>query len=202
MSTRRDGSSTAVPSLLFYLLCLAAASGCADDADLAEAIFTARDDETSARVWIPVNEPRSVGTYRGEVVWSDGSTLLLEAERDGMISDVWLADLTGNGSPELVVASQSAGSGSYGSVDVYRRSGDAMLRLEISPLKREQREGYMGHDSFLVERDTLYRSYPVYLEGDPNAGPTGGRARLRYSFAEGLWVPARQRPEDALRAQQ
>jgi hypothetical protein len=105
-----------------------------------------------------------------------------------MVTDVWLADLSGNGSPELIVACSSAGSGSYGSVDIYRYSGGAMLRLEVSPLDGEQREGYMGHDRFFVEGDTLYRSHPIFLEGDVNAAPSGGAAQFRYSMEGSTWV--------------
>lgn len=167
---------------------LIAAGGCARDDELAEASYFARWEDTTARVWIPTNEPRSLGTYRAEVEWPDGTTDRIEADRDGMIADVWLADLESDGALELVVALASAGSGSYGSVHVHRRRDGAYGLVPLAELEEAERAGYMGHDVFTVEEGRLYRTFPRYEEGDPNASPSGGRVRLRYSFAENAWV--------------
>jgi hypothetical protein len=169
-------------------LVLLVSAGCSSDADLAEASFSAEHEGARARVWIPINEPRSVGTYRADVNWTDGTTDRAEGQRDGMVADVWLADLTGDGPPELVVALSSAGSGTYGSVHVYGRRDEGLVRLHVGALADSQMAGYMGHDAFSIEGGRLYRSYPVYEEGDVNATPSGGHARFRYSFSDGSWV--------------
>jgi hypothetical protein len=36
----------------------------------------------------------------------------------------------------------------------------------------------------------LYRTFPLYEGGDPNARPTGGTARFWYSFTDDTWVQA------------
>jgi hypothetical protein len=162
--------------------------GCGSDDDLAEAVYMADCEGVSARVWIPINEPRSVGTYRAEVAWGGGVSDRTEAERDGMISGVWLADLVGDPSPELVVAMSSAGSGSYGSVHVHGRTGDGLVRVPVGALGDGAPEGYMGHDTFEVAGGRLTRSHPVYLEEDPNAAPSGGDVSYWYSFSDSLWV--------------
>jgi hypothetical protein len=166
-------------------------AGCSSDADLAEASFSAEHAGVRARVWIPINEPRSVGTYRADVSWSDGTTDRAEEQRDGMVAGVWLADLTEDGSPELVIAISSAGSGTYGSVHVYGRRDEGLGRLHVSALTDSQTVGYMGHDLYSVEGGRLYRSYPMYKDGDVNATPSGEQARFSYSFPEGRWVAER-----------
>jgi hypothetical protein len=189
--TRGVGSRKEAPVRLVAVVALAAlvaACGCARDDELAEAAYFAEWGAVTARVWIPVNEPRSIGTYRAEVTWPDGTVDRIGGERDGMIAGVWLADLENDGAPDLVVALTSAGSGSYGSVHVYRHRGSAFISIPVSDLSDAQKVGYMGHDAFSVEGGRLDREFPRYLEGDPNASPSGGRVRLRYSFADSAWM--------------
>jgi hypothetical protein len=169
------------------LVSILGALGCARDDDLVEISWFAQWNDVTARVWIPTDEPRSIGTYRAEVTWPDGVTDRIESERDGMIANVWLADLESDGAVDLVVALASAGSGSYGSVHVYRHQDDDFVSVPIAGLEAA---GYMGHDVFSVEGGRLYRTFPTYAEGDPNAAPTGGDVRLRYSFGENAWVAA------------
>jgi hypothetical protein len=176
--------------VLVLLSCavLLGSGGCTSDAELAEASFSAEHEDARARVWIPINEPRSIGTYRVDVSWSDGTSDRAEGQRDGMVASVWLADLTGDDAPEAVVAVSSAGSGTYGSVHVYGRRGDELSRLQVGALTDSQSVGYMGHDVFSIGDGRLWRSYPIYREGDTNAAPSGGEARFWYSFSDGRWV--------------
>ena len=112
----------------------------------------------------------------------------MEAARDGMVDGIWLTDLLGDASPELVVAVSSAGSGTYGTIHIYERGESGLERVSLPDLTESQRAGYMGHDVFAVEAGSLWRSFPVYVDGDANADPTGGVARFRYSFADSSWL--------------
>lgn len=163
---------------------------------MVEVMYRAGRDGVNVRLWIPVNEPRSIGSYRAEIEWPDGTTDTIEAERDGMISGVWLADLDKDGVLELVVTTSSAGSGAYGAVQVYQRRRGSFAPLGLASLRERQRDGYMGHDVFGVEDDRLYRSYPVYFEGDTNAAPSGGKAVFWYSIADSAWVRENGGAED------
>ena len=185
----------AAANILLLGLAALAAAGCASDEDLVEVLLTAQCSGVSARVWMPVNEPRSIGTYRAEIVWQDGTRCSFSGAREGMLSNVWLADLCGDGAPELVVTCASAGSGSYGTVDVYRHDSGGMVQVDVAPLDVERATGYMGHDSFFIDGGRLYRSYPVYADGDKNAEPTGGESALWYSFADSTWVHATAEPD-------
>ncbi|MND87841.1 hypothetical protein D3C80_798500 [compost metagenome] len=51
-------------------------------------------------------------------------------------------------------------------------------------------DGYMGHDSFHIEKNRLIRSFPIYKETDPNAAPSGGTRKINYQLmpGEASWV--------------
>ena len=183
-----------MPSRLFVAIACVSIAGllvsCSRDEDLAEAEYTVRSAGASARVWVPINEPRSIGTYRAELEWPDGGRDRVTGKRDGMITDVWLSDIEPDGTPELVVAMSSAGSGTYGSVHVCGRGHGELARVGLRALDDSQRSGYLGHDTFSLENGRLVRSFPRYEEGDSNATPSGQTLRLWYSFADSAWVEA------------
>lgn len=169
-------------------LVLIASSSCTPERSPAGVTFTARDADVVAMATIPDSEPRSLGTYRVQVTWADGGKDTMRTERDGMVDSIWVADLDGDGTPEVVVATKAAGSGAFGDVHVYHRAGGALARLAMPPLGDDAAPGYMGHDAFTIREGRLYRTYPVYREGDSNAEPTGGDAVFWYSVAESAWV--------------
>lgn len=181
------GASAAVVAVSIAFAVLAVA-GCTPDSELAEFRLSAEDAGVRADVWVPVNEARSVGTYRVRVTSPGGRRDEMVADRDGMLGGVWLSDLDGDSRPELVVGMTSAGSGSYGSVDVYSDEGAGYERRELAALTKEQARGYLGHDVFDVADGVLTRSFPLYAEGDTNADPTGGTALLVYSFESDAWI--------------
>ncbi len=141
-----------------------------------------------AEVTVPAGEAASIGTFLAAVTYPDGTTQLVEGERDGSVVAVWLCDLGGDGVLELVIVTASAGSGSYGAVAVYRQEGERFAPVEVAGLDAGQQTGYMGHDTFGVSDGRLVRSFPGYLEGDANVSPSGDTTRLAYSFDEGRWI--------------
>ena len=108
------------------------------------------------------------------------------------ISDVFVADLDGNGFDEVYIITTSAGSGSYGTVLGFASNKDRSLSMINFPEIQtgdENFEGYMGHDTFKIEDQKLVRIFPVYNEGDTNEKPTGGRRKLVYGLypGEAMW---------------
>ena len=111
-----------------------------------------------------------------------------QAEIDGTAYRAELADLDGNGWPEVYVYISSAGSGSYGSLTAYAvNSGKSLSPIYLPPLEQspEATEGYMGHDEFSVVENRLVRRFPVYKSKDTNAQPTGGTRQLQYRLEAG-----------------
>ena len=120
----------------------------------------------------------------------EGSLGQIQAEADGSITDVEVGDLNADGYPEIYVFVTSAGSGSYGSLIAYASNRNKSLsEIYLPPIDDSPAlsKGYMGHDTFTVGKGVLVRRFPVYLEGDNNAEPTGGTRQIDYTLEAG-WV--------------
>lgn len=112
----------------------------------------------------------------------------LAKEVDGHVVRAETADLDVDGSPEIYVCVQSAGSGSYASLVAYSANKKKSLsEIYLPPITDDPRaaRGYMGHDEFRVVESALVRRFPVYREGDTNAKPTGGTRQIQYKLAAG-----------------
>jgi hypothetical protein len=112
----------------------------------------------------------------------------IRTEVDGIVTGAEVGDLNADGSPELYVYVSSAGSGSYGSLAAWSANRTKSLSAIHLPELAEDPvngKGYMGHDEFVVAKQYLVRSFPVYRDGDPNAAPGGGTRQLQYRLEPG-----------------
>ncbi|HWS00067.1 MAG TPA: PliI family lysozyme inhibitor of I-type lysozyme [Prolixibacteraceae bacterium] len=106
----------------------------------------------------------------------------------GTATETEIADLNGDGFPEILVFTTSAGSGSYGDVIGYSvNNGKSMSRISFPSLadNPEASKGYMGHDQFRVAENRLFRQFRTYKPGDVNATPTGKIRQIQYLLKEG-----------------
>jgi hypothetical protein len=122
-----------------------------------------------------------------------GDNAPITQEIDGIVTGAEVADVNSDGSPEIYVYVQSAGSGSYGSVVAYSVNKKKSLSMIYLPPVSESPKlsrGYMGHDAFAVVETRFVQRFPVYKPGDTNASPTGGMRQLHYKLAPGEagWV--------------
>ena len=111
-----------------------------------------------------------------------------ELEIEGKVTYAQVADLNSDGFPELLIFTQSAGSGSYGNVIAFSANGaKSMSRVYFQPVNENPnlKKGYMGHDTFLINESALIQEFPIYKEGDPNSNPTGGVRRIQYKLVNG-----------------
>ncbi len=118
---------------------------------------------------------------------------VIKREIDGTVTGAEVADLNADGSPEIYVYINSAGSGTYGSLVAYSSNNRKSLsEIYLPPLTDDKKNsaGYMGHDEFAVVESSLARRFPVYKKGDTNAQPTGGTRQLQYKLKQGeaSWV--------------
>jgi len=107
---------------------------------------------------------------------------------DGIVTGAEVADLDADGSPEVYVFVQSAGSGSYGSLVAFAANKRKSLSgINLPPVADhpEAGKGYMGHDQFSMSPTQLVQRFPVYRDGDANAAPTGGTREVRYRLTPG-----------------
>ena len=113
---------------------------------------------------------------------------IINKEIDGIVTSAEVADLNGDGSPEIYVYIQSAGSGSYGDVLAYSANHKKSLSsIYLPPLSDDKKnsKGYMGHDEFTVIETSLGRRFPLYKDGDTNSDPSGGMRQLQYKLVAG-----------------
>jgi len=106
----------------------------------------------------------------------------------GTVTGAEIADLNADGSPEIYVYVTSAGSGSHGSVIAYAVNKKQSITEIIMPNLADDPKlgkGYMGHDEFSIVENSLGRRFPIYLDGDSNAKPTGGMRQLEYQLVPG-----------------
>lgn len=117
----------------------------------------------------------------------------IKREISGKVTEAEVADLNADGSPEILVYTTSAGSGSYGNLVGYAANNKKTLSQIYLPDLMDDKEasaGYMGHDEFSVVETRLARRFPVYRPGDTNSNPTGGLRQLYYVLVPGEagWV--------------
>mgnify|MGYP001555176601 CR=1 FL=1 len=109
-------------------------------------------------------------------------------EIDGAVVNAEIEDLNSDGSPELLIYTVSAGSGSYGNVIGYSvNNGKSMSQIYFPEISEnsEASKGYMGHDEFAIVETSLMRRFPVYKAGDSNSNPTGGTRQIEYKLKDG-----------------
>ena len=118
----------------------------------------------------------------------EGTNKSIELEIEGKVTDAQVADLNADGFPEVLIFTQSAGSGSHGNVVAFSANGvKSMSRVYFPPVSENTKlkKGYMGHDSFSIKESALIQEFPIYKEGDPNSNPTGGTRRIQYKLVNG-----------------
>jgi hypothetical protein len=110
---------------------------------------------------------------------------------DGLVTKAEVADLNGDGAPELFIYTTSPGSGSYGKAYAWASNRKKSLtEIFITPPEKKDLSGYMGHDEFAVIENSFARRFPVYKKGDPNSSPSGGWRQFQYKLKPGEagWV--------------
>jgi len=113
---------------------------------------------------------------------------VIKQEIDGFVTGAEVADINSDGSPEIYVYVNSAGSGAYGSLVAYSANHKKSLSgIYLTPLENDKKNsvGYMGHDEFTVIENSLARRFPVYNEDDANCCPKGGTRQLQYKLVPG-----------------
>lgn len=104
---------------------------------------------------------------------------------EGTVEDAITTNLNNDKFPELLVFITDAGSGSYGQMLGYEYLAQGRRDLTLPELSGEAAKGYQGHDKFKVEGQEVVRSFPVYLDADPNCCPSGGQRTVSYRLPEG-----------------
>ena len=113
---------------------------------------------------------------------------IFSMEIDGSIVDAEIDDLNNDGYPEVLIYTQSAGSGSYGNVIGFSvNNGKSMSQIAFPNIADNPRAntGYMGHDKFAIIEKRLVQRFPIYKQGDTNSNPTGKIREIHYQLTDG-----------------
>ncbi|RAU84001.1 hypothetical protein [Pontibacter arcticus] len=110
----------------------------------------------------------------------------IDEQLEGTVESTVTTDLNNNKKPELLVFVTGAGTGSYGKLYGYEFDNQYWGALQLPELTEAQSKGYMGHDEFEIKEGRLTRTFPVYLDSDPNSTPSGGFRSIVYSLGNDL----------------
>lgn len=87
--------------------------------------------------------------------------------RNGKVQAAWAEDLDEDGWPEIIVNTQSTGSGEYGEVYVHELEDTYSFTTYFLPqLSETLGADYRGHDHFYVQDGRLVREFRLYDDQD------------------------------------
>lgn len=137
---------------------------------------------------VQASDKGSINTLTIKTKGLKSDNRLITREINGKVTEAEVADLNADGSPEILVYTMSAGSGSYGSLVGYATNHKKSLSQIYLPDLMDDKEastGYMGHDEFSVVETRLARRFPIFRPGDTNTSSTGGLRQLYYELSPG-----------------
>lgn len=126
------------------------------------------------------------GTWLLTVVSPAGRTERFNNHRDGVVENVWLADLAHDGNFEIVLEIRSPGDDSFARIFIYQMRAGRFAQAPMARLAPVLEKAYAGHDRYEVINDDLYRAFPLFRDGDRRY-PMGVTARFRYDFRRAEW---------------
>ena len=140
-----------------------------------------RYKDFSARV---VSTPDGKGGYNLKIQPKSGD--MIERPISNPVVNAAVGDLNGDGFYEILIFTQSVGSGSYGDVIAYSSNrGKSWSEVSYPELSDKLKQGYMGHDEFELVDNVLVRRFPLYLKNDSNANPKGKIRQIQYAMKNG-----------------
>lgn len=105
---------------------------------------------------------------------------------DGHLTAAFMGDINQDDYTEFYLVATSAGSGSYATLYAYASYRNKSFGPIYYPeLDTALLIGYMGHDEYVIENNKLLRKFPVYLDGDTNAQPSGGERVIEFELIRG-----------------
>jgi hypothetical protein len=93
---------------------------------------------------------------------------ITEKDVKGQLENIMMADLDGNGQPEIYLSMLSEGTGHYGKIYAFNL-GKPVARISTYAVDTMQQAAYRGQDSFAIKGKNLVRTFPAFREGDPDA---------------------------------
>lgn len=102
----------------------------------------------------------------------------------GRITKAEIDDLNNDGFPDMIIYVYSGDNGEYGTVFAFASQDNksfAPFALPDVMLDGKLKDGYKGHDEFMLLEGKLMRQFPLYKDGDDKDKPSGGKRFVQYS---------------------
>ncbi|MBC8064501.1 MAG: hypothetical protein H7Y17_06710 [Chlorobia bacterium] len=138
-------------------------------------------------VAVGARETSSIGSLLVTVAAPSGKRATVRVDRDGAMVGAWAADLDSDGKFEVIVATRSAAGGNYGKAVAYSWTGSALKKRSVPELNISQLSGYRGEDQFSVTRNSLYRSYPTFVQKSNDPARKTGNRTLKLNLKRFRW---------------
>jgi hypothetical protein len=123
------------------------------------------------------------GSYM--ILHSDSSAIkytTTTGDLDGLIVDVYNADMDVDGNPEILIEAKSKDTTSYTSIYAFEFNNNKANKLDFPRLNSSYRKGYRGGDNFYIRDGKLIREFPIYSGNGKDAQPTGAKRQLEYGL--------------------
>jgi len=130
---------------------------------------------------------RSIGSYIVRISSNGRAVTEVTGDRDGTIQDCWMTNIDADEDAEVLLFSQSAGSGGYAQLYAYRFDGEVLQPIELPAPDSDLLSGYQGRDRYEVSDGTLFRRFPIYEEDDANCCPEGDDRVIEFDSATNTW---------------
>ena len=85
----------------------------------------------------------------------------------------------------------------YGTLEVFRLTGNRLREAKFPGLTDDQDEGYAGRDVYRVTDDGVERDFPLYRDSPEGVVATGQHRALKYKMIGGRWKKAGEEIRDA-----
>jgi len=102
----------------------------------------------------------------------------------GRITKAEIDDLNNDGFPDLIIYVFSGDNGEYGTAFAFvsqENKSFTAFGLPDAMLDGKLKDGYKGHDEFMLLEGKLIRQFPLYKDGDDKDKPSGGKRFVQYS---------------------
>lgn len=99
-----------------------------------------------------------------------------------------VSDLDNDGFPEILIFTQSAGTGSYGNVVGYSPNKGKTLSSIYFPemdMNSTAAKGYQGHDTFAIVANSLVRKFPLFEADSSSSKPALTFREIYYKLING-----------------
>ncbi len=145
----------------------------------------------SISIDIPADEPCGLGTFFLTIVPKKGDPQALKVDRDGMLTDAMVVELSGAAPAEIVVIEKGTDALALGAITIFESIDGHYAERRVARLAVDAAAGYAGRDLFVVKDGVIEREFPVYAPSAEPGGepqPTGETRKLKYDFAGDKWV--------------